>query len=109
MTPGDFQLWISIGTGLMSLGTAVYVVLTATSRDNSNAIKKIDERLLAVEARAARVEAEMRHLPDRDITHLLEKAIVELKGQISVMDERLKPVAEMAHRVHERMFEEQRK
>lgn len=61
-----------------------------------------------VKSRLATAEMAIRHLPDKDSSHRLEMAIARLEGRMETMDERLKPVAIMAARVQERMFEEQR-
>lgn len=52
-----------------------------------------------------RVEAEMKHLPDRGVVTRLELALAELGGAVGRLDERLKPVAAMADRIQEAMIE----
>ncbi|QFR32397.1 DUF2730 family protein [Ancylobacter sp. TS-1] len=59
-----------------------------------------------LEERTAKAEMAIAHLPDKDTSHRLEMAISRLEGRMEVMDERLKPVAAMAARAQERMFQE---
>ncbi|MFT0861738.1 DUF2730 family protein [Ancylobacter sp. G4_0304] len=75
---------------------------------SATTVQVVVGKLDIVEDRVSKVEGELKHLPDRDITHRLELAISKLEGRIEVMDERLQPVAEMAKRVQNRMFEEVR-
>ncbi|MBS7586422.1 DUF2730 family protein [Ancylobacter defluvii] len=69
---------------------------------------KLREQLADVDRRLGAAEMTIRHLPDKDMSHRLEMAIARLEGRMETMDERLKPVAVMAARVQERMFEETR-
>ena len=71
-------------------------------------IRVLKDDIDVLEARTAKVEMSIAHLPDKDTSHRLEMAISRLEGRMEVMDERLKPVAAMAARANERMYEEQR-
>lgn len=78
---------------------------TLGTKAGSAWVSAIEGRLNAVEDRVSRVESRLEHTPDKDVSHRLEMAIARLEGRMETMDERLKPVAEMAARVHERMFD----
>jgi len=71
-------------------------------------VGSVEGRVHQVEERLSRAESRLEHMPDKDATHRLEMAIARLEGHLETMDERLKPVAAMANRVHEKMFEETR-
>ncbi|MBN8916634.1 MAG: DUF2730 family protein [Rhizobiales bacterium] len=66
----------------------------------------LEDRVDRAEERITRAESRLEYVPDKDSSHRLEMAIARLEGRMETMDERLKPVAAMANRVHERMFEE---
>ena len=66
----------------------------------------LEDRVDRAEERITRAESRLEYVPDKDSSHRLEMAITRLEGRMETMDERLKPVAAMANRVHERMFEE---
>jgi hypothetical protein len=105
VSPADFQIWLSIASGLTSLGTLVYVFVTAGSRDNSVAIKKVDDRVLDLEQRTARIETDIRHLPSKDGVQRMEVTLAEMNGKIAVLSERLQPVAAISERLQEFMLE----
>jgi prefoldin subunit 5 len=65
-------------------------------------------RIDALEDRVTRTESDIRHLPDKDKAHDLEKAIGDLRTEVSVLSERMKPIAAIADRVQEAMLEKVR-
>jgi ATP/maltotriose-dependent transcriptional regulator MalT len=71
-------------------------------------LKIAEGKVDAVEDRVTLVEKEMEHLPDKGSFHRMEISLVELKGQLAAMDEKLKPVARMADRLHEHMLDNQK-
>lgn len=68
-------------------------------------LKVIEVKVDAVEDRCLNTENAIAHLPDKTGFHRMEIAMTELKGQLAAMDERLKPVARMAERMHEHMLD----
>ncbi len=78
--------------------------LLKSNQRGEAAIDRVDN----LENRITLVEADMRHLPDKDVTHSLEKAIGDLRTEVSVLSERIKPVAAIADRVQEAMLEKMR-
>ncbi|MEP9350585.1 DUF2730 family protein [Xanthobacter sp. KR7-225] len=69
-------------------------------------VGNLEDRLDRAEERITRAESRLEYVPDKDSSHRLEMAIARLEGKVELMDEKLKPVSQMANRVHERMFEE---
>ena len=96
------------GPVIIMLVSLVFTISSSRGKANNDRVSKIEERLDEIEDVAHGVAGELKHLPGRDVTHRLELVIAELNLKIGVMDERLKPVAEMARRVHDRFFEEVR-
>lgn len=105
MNASEIMPWVSIANGLLSLGTVIYVFLTAGSRDNTTAIKKVDERVLDLEQKFARMETDMRHMPSKDGIQRMEITLAEMNGKIAVLSERLQPVAAISERLQEFMLE----
>jgi len=105
LSPSDVQLWLSICSMVASLGTIIFTVLTRGSRDNSVAIRKVDERVLDLEQKVARMETDMRHLPSKDGIQRMEITLAEMNGKIAVLSERLQPVAAISERLQEFMLE----
>lgn len=59
--------------------------------------------------RVAALEREIGHLPDSQTAHRLELAIADLRSEVAVMTERLKPVAAIGDRLQEFLLEQARK
>lgn len=106
MTVEELLPWAGAFGALAATANIVWTWMSYGSRANASQISELNAAHTELEIRLGKVESAVQHLPDRDITHRLETAIVELKGQMQLTDERLKPVAEMARMVHTRMFEE---
>jgi hypothetical protein len=51
------------------------------------------------------VQNDLKHLPDKDVTHRLEMAIAGLNSEIGKLSERVKPIANMADRMQEAILE----
>lgn len=108
--------WVPLLLSTIALGTAGWNIITGPSAKLAALINKmgetfglqvaaIEKRLAATEASIITINAEMRHLPDREATHRLEVAIEKLDGRIGMLDERLKPVASISERMQEILLE----
>lgn len=67
--------------------------------------KRQADRIDRLEDRVTRAESDIRHLPDKDKTHDLEKAIGALQGEVRVLSERIKPIAAISDRLQDAMLE----
>ncbi|CAA0129398.1 Uncharacterised protein [Starkeya nomas] len=94
------------GAMLISATALIFSIASARGKAASDRVGQVEKKSDETEQRVARLETEMRHLPDKDTSHRLELAIIGLRGEVSTLGERMKPVAEMAERVHHYMFEE---
>ncbi len=119
MEAGNIAQW---GALLVSALVLAFQVLTYRSKANAERVEKLEkavadkasagrvgaleERVDKVEDRTTSIEGELRHLPDKDVSHRLELGLERLTGQMAAMDEKLKPVAAMVNRVHQQMFRE---
>lgn len=95
--------WIAVAIAAASLAFAVY---SYRSRAASERVTGIEGRVDKLEERTTRVEAEIRHLPDKDSTHRMELAIGDLRADVRVIAEQLKPVAATSSRLQEYMLEQ---
>ncbi|PTW61414.1 hypothetical protein C8N35_102123 [Breoghania corrubedonensis] len=56
--------------------------------------------------RLSAIEGDLKHMPSADSYQRTELALVGLRGQMEVLTERLKPVAEISNRLQEFLLEE---
>ena len=69
-------------------------------------MKAVDKAFGNVEARIGKLEGEVEHLPGKDLVHALQLSMVELKGQMSVVVERVQPIQAVANRMQELLLTE---
>lgn len=93
---------------LSSFATALIATRFVTRGDHAAHVTAIDGRLKdlfdkldKVEDRVDRIENNLGHLPDKEITHRLEMAVERLGARMELLDERIKPVASMATRMQD--------
>lgn len=60
----------------------------------------------AIADRLTTIEGELRHLPDAQSAKRTEVALSEVRGELQVLSERLKPVAAISERLQEFLLEE---
>lgn len=116
----DFLLrW---GALVLSFVSLVYVILSARGKASNERMSSIEKKvegkapaeavtLLAgkvdnLEDRNSRLEGEMRHLPSREQTHELALALKDMKGEIGVLAEKLKPISHTTERLQEFLIDE---
>lgn len=106
---------------VIALGTLVYTIINGKSKARSDKVAKlearidrmadaatlteIDDRVDKLEDRATKVEQTLLHLPDKNITHRLELSIKDLRSEVQVLSERMKPVSAIAGRLQEAILE----
>jgi demethoxyubiquinone hydroxylase (CLK1/Coq7/Cat5 family) len=116
----EYAPWFAIAVAAASL---IYTIVTSRSKKHGEDIAAIkrsigvvesqvmevkqsaDQRVDKVEDRVTRVEAEMEHLPDKDVTHRLEIALTKMNGEMAAMKESIKPISAMAARIQEAIIE----
>jgi predicted nucleic acid-binding Zn-ribbon protein len=97
-----------IASALLALSALVIAMSNRRTEETRKAlsevngrVKDVDQGVDLLKQRMHTVEEHLRHLPDADTTHRLEKTMIELQGQLSVMGERLKPVAAIGDRLQD--------
>ena len=100
---------------LSSKGTAALAAAEKlTSRvDTMEAEEKLTSSALSarfqlIDTELAVLKNQLSHLPDKQITHRLELAVEKLAGQMSTLDERLKPMGHVTDRLQEFLLEQAR-
>lgn len=59
----------------------------------ADAVRGLTQRVDHIEVRTTTIEADMRHLPNREQTHAMELTLKEVQGQLALLNERMIPVA----------------
>lgn len=102
-------LYLALISSLLSVTITVYGVMTTGSRHNSKRMDALEARMAADEKLTQRIADQLAELPRRDNLHSIELMMAEMKGQMSTLDERLKPVAAIAERMQELLLAQSRK
>lgn len=108
MSPTEIQQLLSIANLLLVIGAVIYTWLTGRSRVNETQITDLNKRASEHDRRIDKIETDMRHLPDKDVTHRMENSLTEMNGKIAVLSERLTPIAAISERLQEFMLEKAR-
>lgn len=110
------------GALLLAACGLLYTVISARSKAATDRVAKLETtvaskaeaetvRLLAgkldiAEDHISRLVGEMRHLPSREQTHELALALKDMKGEIGVLAEKLKPISHTTERLQEFLIDE---
>lgn len=110
MELGVIKDWLGLIAVMISVGVFVHSWLTSGSKTNATALAEQKKQTgAALEAhgkkltdhdrRIQSVEAEMKHLPDKDTVLELKLAIAELKTTVAVMGESMGSIGRTVHRI----------
>ncbi|MGJ5203600.1 DUF2730 family protein [Bradyrhizobium sp. HKCCYLR20261] len=120
VTPEELAPWVAIA---VSAGSFCYAWMNGRSKKMDEEIQGIRKshkddheattiRLAATKAeidslkdRLTRVEADMAHLPDKDVTHRLEMALGAMQAEMRELNAKVRPISAMADRIQEVMVE----
>ncbi|OCP17450.1 MULTISPECIES: DUF2730 family protein [unclassified Ensifer] len=111
--------WLGLLSLIISVGIALWTIISSGSKQTANELaefKKTDasekkalmEAVQALGQRTQTLESELKHLPDRETTHRMELAMMEINGKLNVMAERLKPIEAIGERLQEALLEKAR-
>lgn len=95
--------WAAIAVSIASL---IYTVVATRSKAAAEKVHAVDLRADNLEHRVTQIEVRMEHLPAKETTHRLEVSMLELRGEVAVLAERLKPVAAVSERLQEFLLEQ---
>jgi hypothetical protein len=100
--------WSTVWQGLSAAGSVSAVALSlyaaATAR-NRRDVAELRDTSVDHEKRLAGLESTVEHLPDGDTVHELQLSMVEMKGQLAVIVERVAPIKAIAERLQETFLE----
>jgi septal ring factor EnvC (AmiA/AmiB activator) len=106
----------SFGVSLVALAIAISTAISknrdaamaAVRKEIAEARKDTDDlvgRLNRHETRIASLEGDMRHLPNKEVVHQMQLSLLDLKGQLAVVIERVGPIKAIAERLQDAMME----
>lgn len=116
-SPGDLKDWLSVFSTALAIGAIVYTWLTRSGKEASEKVSRLEVKLEAaiaerdrkidlVEDRIARVEGELKGVPDRESVHKMQLEMERMRGTIEVLNERLVPLAAISGRLQEFLLEQ---
>lgn len=115
--PGEIKDWLGIISTALAIGAIIYAWLTRSGKEAgervgaldtrlAEAIKERDRKIDVVEDRIARVEGELKGVPDRESVHKMQIEMERMRGTIEVLNERLVPLAAISGRLQEFLLEQ---
>jgi predicted nucleic acid-binding Zn-ribbon protein len=104
----ELKDWLSVIATAVSLAALLYTFVTRSGKEANEKVAALSEKVETVEDRIARVEGELKGVPDRDSVHKMQIEMVAMRGSIDVLAERLKPVLAITNRMQEAMIEERK-
>lgn len=113
MEAGSLANWASVVIALTAILFTALSNRARATKDTMDALDKrltaadddLDHRLAGVERSLGRLETDFAHLPDKDTVHDLRLAVADLRRDIAVIAESVKPVAAIAARMQDWMLE----
>jgi hypothetical protein len=94
------------GALLVALIALIRGEFRSQDKDYKDDLKAVDKHFEAVDARVGKLETDMAHLPGKDLVHALQLSMMELKGQMAVVVERVGPIKAVADRMQELLLTE---
>jgi len=110
------------GPVLIMLVSLVFTISSSRGKATSERAREIEQKLERkaestvvtavvgkvdiLEDHVATLMGEIRHLPSRDQTHELALALRDMRGELSVLTERLKPISHTSERLQEWLIDE---
>lgn len=93
---------LSAAGSISAVALSLYAAATAHNRRD---VAELRETSVDHEKRLTEVETTVKHLPDSDTVHELQLSMVEMKGQLAVIVERVAPIKAIAERLQESLLE----
>lgn len=116
MNLDPFVPWLAFFLSFSALATNIYSLFTSPSRRNADDISKIKADQAAHDRRIQSVEADLKHVPDRETIHKLELFMEKLNGRLDsidgrfdTVDEKLKPIQAATERMNDTLLAQVRK
>lgn len=98
----DIPSWLGVFIAIASL---VYTIYSQRQKAAAHKVAEIENGVAELKNRVTRLESDMKHLPDLGTTHRLELSMTEMKAELGVIAERIKPIAAVSGRLQEMILE----
>ena len=102
---GDAWQMVTALASLLAVCLSLYTLVTARNRKD---VTELIDAKNGHETRLAKVEIEIAHLPGAQTVHELQLSMIEMKGQLAVIVERVAPIKAIAERLQESLLEHAR-
>jgi len=106
MDSGTMAQWAAVA---VSVTFSLAAIVIAWLNRRNDKIEDIDQRQDRLDHRLQRVEADMKHLPSKDMLHELQLTMAEMRGQLGVVVESVRPIKAIAERMQDWALEGARK
>ncbi|UXN07529.1 DUF2730 family protein [Bartonella sp. HY761] len=105
MNSADIQVIVSICAMLITIGTAVWNLITAGSRKNEKQIQQLIELNAEQTKRIDTLESTVKTLPDVTALHNIQLSLAELRGDMRVISTSMEPLKGLATHINELLIE----
>lgn len=115
---GDVATWVAAAAAVLSLALAVWgnyskaaaakvakVERAVEQKAESATVTLLAAKVDLVEDRIIRIETDLKHLPDNKTANELKDGLADLRAQVGVLSERIKPIAAISDRVQQALLE----
>ena len=106
----EIRDWTAVISLLLTAGTFVYAWLTRSGKEAGERVSALETRhgnkIEVLEDKIARLEGELRVMPDRESVHRMELEMVAMRGSIETLTERLKPLSAISDRLQDFLIQQ---
>jgi hypothetical protein len=102
---GTAAQWAGVA---FSAAAFLFSFFSARSKATTDRVARLEERVAGHDRSLIEITGDLEHLPNKDSAHRMELSITEIRGQLGVMAEALKPVSAIADRLQEFLLEQAR-
>jgi hypothetical protein len=115
---GPYASWVAVALSAMALA---YTIIANRRKDSDAKLAAIDVKLESkasksvvdvlvgkvdkIEDRITIIDSDLKHLPDKDVTHRLELAIASMRTEVRELAATVKPIGATMGRVQEVLLE----
>lgn len=101
--------YLALALAIFSLVGLIKNNLTSGEKELAKEQEEHEKKLIDLDRRVQSVESDLKHLPDREMTHRLELNLEKLSSQVATLNERVKPIAATNERMMELLMEQGKK
>lgn len=101
--------YLALAIAMITLVGLIKNNLTSGEKAIAKEQEEHEKKLIDLDRRIQAVESDLKHLPDREMTHRLELNLERLSSQVATMNERIRPIAATNERLMELLLEQGKK